>query len=71
MNAIKKYMSDYHLEALLDECKERNMSLDEYLVVYLLAKHGHEFWNHVENLGLKHFFDCSDKSLELDTLLRN
>ena len=50
MEAIKKYMSDAHLEAILDECKERNLTFDEYLVMYLLSKCGHEFWDHVDNL---------------------
>ena len=66
MKNIKKLMSENHLEAILDECKERNMTFDEYLVMYLLSKHGHEFWDHVDNLILKHCFGCSDEALELD-----
>ena len=71
MEAIKKYMSESHLEALLDECKERNMTVEEYLVMYLLSKQGNSFWNHVDNLLLKHSFGFSDESLELDPEIRN
>ena len=71
MEAIKKYMSEYHLEVILDECKERNMTFDEYLVMYLLSKHGMKFWDHVDNLILKHSFGCSDEDLELDPSIRN
>ncbi len=71
MENIKKLMSENHLEAILDECKERNMTFDEYLVMYLLSKHGHEFWDHVDNLILKHCFGCSDEALELDPSIRN
>jgi len=71
MEAIKKYMTEYHLSVLLKECEERNMTFDEYLVVYLLSKHGHEFWDHVDNLILKHMIGDSDESLELDPSLRN
>lgn len=71
MEAIKKYMTEYHLSVILEECAERNMTFDEYLVVYLLSKHGHEFWDHVDNLVLKHEFSCHDEALELDPSLRN
>lgn len=71
MEAIKKYMSDAHLEAILDECKERNLTFDEYLVMYLLSKCGHEFWDHVDNLIMKHSFGFSDEALELDPSIRN
>ena len=71
MEAIKKLMTEYHLSVLLEECAERNMTLDEYLVVYLLSKHGHEFWDHVDNLILKHMIGDYDEALELDPSLRN
>ncbi len=71
MEAIKKYMSENHLEAILDECKERNMTFDEYLVMYLLTKRGNEFWNHVDNLIMKHSFGISDEELELDPSIKN
>ena len=71
MEAIKKYMSDAHLEAILDECRERNLTFGEYIVMYLLSEHGHEFWDHVDNLILKHSFGFSDESLELDPSIRN
>ncbi len=71
MEAIIKYMSEEHLKAILAECGERNMTLEEYLVMYLLSKHNNEFWNHVDNLILKHCFGCSDEELELDPSIRN
>ena len=71
MEAIKKYMSEYHLKVILKECEERNLSFDEYLVMYLLSKRGNEFWEHVDNLILKHFFGESNEELELDPSLRN
>ena len=71
MEAIKKNMSNAHLEAILDECRERNLTFDEYVVMYLLSKHGHEFWDHVDNLILKHSFGFSDEALELDPSIRN
>ena len=71
MDAIKKYMSNAHLEAILDECNERNMTLEEYLTMYLLSKHGKEFWDHADNLMLKHNFGCSDEAFELDHSIRN
>lgn len=71
MEAIKKYMTEYHLSVILEECEERNMTFDEYLVVYLLSKHGHEFWDHVDNLMMKHMFGDSNEALELHPSLRN
>ena len=71
MEAIKKYMTENHLSVLLEECAERNMTFDEYLVVYLLSTHGHEFWDHVDNLILKHMIGDYDEALELDPSLRN
>ncbi|MBR1913038.1 MAG: hypothetical protein IJ828_11880 [Treponema sp.] len=71
MDAIKKYMTESHLEAILAECKERNMSFDEYLVVYLLSKHGNAFWDHADNLVMKHSFGFSDETQELDSSIRN
>lgn len=71
MEAIKKYMTEYHLKVLQEECAERNMTFDEYLVVYLLSKHFHEFWDHVDNLSLKHMIGDYDEALELDPSLRN
>lgn len=71
MEAIKKYMTEYHLKVLQEECAERNMTFDEYLVVYLLSKRFHEFWDHVDNLILKHMIGDYDEALELDPSLRN
>ena len=71
MEAIKKYMTEYHLEVILDECKERNMTFDEYLVMYLLSKHGWEFWDHVDNLIAKRFIGVFNEDLELDPSIRN
>lgn len=65
MEAIKKYMSEYHLRAILEDCEKYNMSLDDYLVTYILSTHGMEFWDYVDSLMNEQLFG-SNEEIDLD-----
>lgn len=70
MEAIKKYMSEYHLRTILEDCEKQNMALDDYLITYILSTHGMEFWDYVDNLMFEQMFG-SIKEFDLDEYAKN
>ena len=46
----KEELLAYYMEGLQRECDKRNLTIEEYMIDYLLTNHGREFWRHLDDL---------------------
>ena len=59
-------LMEYYMGGLQKECDKRNMTIEEYMIDYLLTNHGHEFWMHLDDLIFKQGFEDSGADQEDD-----